>query len=338
MSPATWPRDEPLRERLLVIDRARESISDSLVVDLPRYLARDLVVVNDASTIPASLAGTAASQGVELRLVSQKSESTWTAVLFGEGDWRTRTERRPAPPELARGARIVLAPRLTARVDEVSRISPRLLEITFDRSGDELWSEIYRHGRPIQYAHVARPLELWHVQTPYAGRPWAVELPSAGRPLTAELLRACQRDGIELQSLTHAAGLSSTGDPRIDALLPFAERFHIPEATVAAVARAKARGARVIAVGTTVVRALEGCAASNGGALVAGDGVTDLHIDEGFRPRIVSGLLTGLHEPGASHFSLLQAFAPRALLARAYAHAEREGYLNHEFGDSNLVM
>ena len=123
----------------------------------------------------------------------------------------------------------------------------------------------------------------------------------------------------------------------IDAALPLAERFDIPAATVRAVAETRARGGRVIAVGTTVVRALEG-AASKAGGLRAGPGETDLMITPAFRPRVVDGILSGAHAAHESHFSLLAAFAGPALLAAAAAHAERAGFLTHELGDSMLVL
>ena len=107
---------------------------------------------------------------------------------------------------------------------------------------------------------------------------------------------------------------------------------------MAAVARTRAVGGRVVAVGTTVVRALEGAAEDNGGRLKPGEGRTSLRIDRGFHPKVVDGLLTGVHQPGESHFDLLQAFAPEPLLRRALAHAEQEGYLAHEFGDSRLIL
>jgi S-adenosylmethionine:tRNA ribosyltransferase-isomerase len=157
-----------------------------------------------------------------------------------------------------------------------------------------------------------------------------------GRPLTWRVLQEVRARGIGIVPLTHAAGLSSTGDAAIDAALPLPERFDIPGATVAAVARTRAAGGRVVAVGTTVVRALEGAAA--GGSLIAGEGETGLRIARGYRPRVVDGLLTGVHVPGESHFDLLQAFASDALLRDALAHAEREGYLAHEFGDSCLIL
>jgi len=335
---AAGPRAEPLDERVLVIDVPARATRDARVRDLPSVLARgDLLVVNDAATIPASLDGRAADRRVELRLLARdRDDATWRAVLFGDRDWRTRTEDRPAPPRLDVGARIAIDD-LSATVIALDVLSPRLVVVRFDRSGAALWSALYRLGRPVQYAHVAEPLELWAAQTPYASRPWAVEQPSAGRPLQFRVLSALRARGVDIASLTHAAGLSATGDAALDAALPLAERYDIPAATVDAIARAKRRGARVVAAGTTVARALEGCFAAHG-ALVAGEGTTDLHIDGSLRLRVVDAILTGLHEPTASHFELLQAFAPLPLLRAAYAHAERAGYTNHEFGDSSLIL
>jgi S-adenosylmethionine:tRNA ribosyltransferase-isomerase len=220
----------------------------------------------------------------------------------------------------------------------VDDASPRLLEIRFDRAGAPLLQAIYRAGKPVQYAYIEEELRLWDVQTAYASRPWAMGMASAGRPLAWSLLRALTAAGVALATITHAAGLSSTGDEALDARLPFAERYDIPQATVHAIADAKARGGRVVAVGTTVVRALEGAAAAHGGRLRAGEGTTSILLGPGFHAQVADGLLTGMHEPTASHFALLQAFAPRHLLERAYALAEAAGYLGHEFGDSNLIL
>jgi S-adenosylmethionine:tRNA ribosyltransferase-isomerase len=124
----------------------------------------------------------------------------------------------------------------------------------------------------------------------------------------------------------------------LDAKLPMPERFEIPPETVQAIRETKAAGGRVVAVGTTVTRALEGSAAHNGGEPKAGTGVTDLVLGANSRTTVVDGLLSGMHEPEASHFRLLEAFAPSAMLAKAHAHAEAQGYLGHEFGDSTLVL
>jgi S-adenosylmethionine:tRNA ribosyltransferase-isomerase len=339
VTPATWPRDEPLEERLLVVDPRAGRWEDARIRDLPRWLhAGDLVVVNDAATVPASFFATVRDERVELRLAAHAGEQSWLAVLLGTGDWRTRTEHRPPPARVAVGDALVVARDLVATVERVDSRSPRLVVVRFAQRGAALWSALYRHGRAVQYSHVAGPLELWHSQTPFASRPWAVEMPSAGRPLAWSLVSTLRTRGVRLAALTHAAGLSSTGDPDIDAALPFPERFDIPRATASAVIAARAERRRVVAVGTTVVRALEGCAALHGGELVAGEGTTDLRIDARFRPRFVDGLLTGMHEIGSSHRELLRAFAPEPVLAAAFSHAERLGYLGHEFGDACLVL
>ncbi|HUS65531.1 MAG TPA: S-adenosylmethionine:tRNA ribosyltransferase-isomerase [Kofleriaceae bacterium] len=345
MNPAAWPRPDPLAERLLCIDPASGEVEDARVADLPsRLSAGDLLVVNDAATLPASLQ----AGPIELRLAGQRADGTFSAVLFGAGDWRTPTENRPAPPELRAGDEIRFDGGMLATVERVSEVSPRLVVVRFADSGAALWAGLYRAGRPVQYAYTAGPLPLWHTQTAYAGRPWAMEQPSAGRPLTHGLLAALRARGVAIAPLTHAAGLSSTGDAALDAMLPFPERYEIPAATVRAIAEAK----RVIAVGTSVTRALEGAAepprpspSPDGerkgephGSLRAGPGETDLRLGPAHRLRVVCGLLTGIHDPTASHFELLQAFAPAELLRRAYAGAERRGYLGHEFGDLNLII
>jgi S-adenosylmethionine:tRNA ribosyltransferase-isomerase len=338
---ASWPRHVALDERLLHIDPQAGTLQDGRVRDLPQWLrAGDLCVVNDAATLPASLSGVGPSGApLEVRLVGARAEGRFGAVLFGAGDWRTPTEKRPPPEVVAPGETIAFGGgALRATVERLSPISPRLVDLRFDREGAALWSALYRHGRPVQYAYLRAPLALWAVQTAYAARPWAVEAPSAGRPLRWSLLLELARRGVRLAAVTHAAGLSSTGDAALDAALPLPERYDLPAATVDAVAAARAAGGRVLAVGTTVVRALEGCAAAHGGGLVPGAGETDLVIGPGFRPRVVTGVLTGMHEPGQSHHALLHAFAAPDLLARAHAHAEAAGYLCHEFGDSALVL
>ena len=264
------------------------------------------------------------------------------AALLGAGDWRSPTESRPAPPLLA--VRDVLelldpgtaATLMTATVTAVDPRTPRLLTLRFDRSGAALWTALYRVGRPVQYSYLGAPLALWSVQTAFAARPWAAEMPSAGRPLSWSTLLELRRRGVEIAALTHAAGLSQVGDPALDALLPLPERYDLPASTVAAIAHTHARGGRVIAAGTTVVRALEGCFAEQG-ALRPGHGETSLLLHAGFVPRVVDGLLTGMHDPSESHFHLLRAFASEPVLLAAWRHASAAGYLQHEFGDATLL-
>ncbi len=337
LNPASWPRPEPLSERLLVLEPRSEAIRQQTIGDLPRLLeAGDVIVVNDAATLPAAFR--TADGRRELRLLNQLGdEQRWRAILLGAGDWRLPTEARTEVERPAVGELLELGSGLQARVAAVDDEQPRLLEIRFEQRGAELWTALYRAGRPVQYAYLERGLELWHVQSRFAARPWAVELASAGRPLTFALLLALKRRGVELANLTHAAGLSSTGSAALDRRLPFPEHYAIPEATCALIETARSRGGRIVAVGTTVVRALESAARKRGG-LSAGESEATLVIGPGFVPRVVDGLLTGMHESGTSHFALMQAFAPEPLLERALGEAAAAGYLQHEFGDSCLIL
>jgi S-adenosylmethionine:tRNA ribosyltransferase-isomerase len=297
------------------------------------------LVVNDAATFPASFQTMGPSgHPLEVRLAGFRGGRRFFAALFGQGDWRTPTEKRAEPDRLAPGDRIELVAGLFARVLERSPASERLVELELELEGAEMWHAIYRGGRPVQYSYLASDVPLAAVQTAYAARPWAAEMPSAGRPLSASLLLEAKARGVEIRSLTHAAGLSSIGDASLDALLPLPERFEIPEPTAHAIDAARARKSRVVAVGTTVVRAIEGAVELGGGSLISGTAETTLRIGPGFVPKRVDGILTGMHEPEASHFALLLAFAPRDLLLRAHRHAVEADYLAHEFGDACLIL
>lgn len=337
MIAAPKPRPEPLDERLLLVDPRRNALSDARIRDLSSLLhPGDLLVVNDAATLPASLA--AADGTFELRLFSQKRDETYEAIVFGAGDFRTPTEKRPAPPSHAIGDVLEFRGGLRARVTGVDSTEQRVVEVTFDRRGAAFYRALYAAARPVQYAHVPEPLDLWTVQNRFAARPWAFESPSAGRPLTWGLLLAVRRAGVEIAFITHAAGISSTGSESFDAKLPRSEHYAVGDAAVEAVRRTKARGGRLVAVGTTVVRALESAALEGGGELVPVERDTSLVIGPGFRPSVVDGVLSGMHSRGTSHYALLRAFASESLLDRALEHAEAKGYLEHEFGDSCLVL
>jgi S-adenosylmethionine:tRNA ribosyltransferase-isomerase len=324
--------EEVVREavRLVVVERTRDALRLTRFARLPELLrAGDLVVVNDAATLPASLRGTsAAGAPFELRLAAPVERGRLAGVLFGPGDHTTRTEHRAPPPPLAVGERV----RVAGLPAEVARLDGRRAELVVDAPEDALWQALYAHGAPVQYAHRPARLALWDVQTAYGARPWAAEMPSAGRPLTWDVLLALRRAGVGVAQLTHAAGMSSTGDAALDAALPWPERYAIPERTAEAIAAAHARGGRVIAVGTTVVRALE----ASGGA--AGEGIATLRIGPDYAPRVIDGLISGLHAPGESHFELLSAFAPRDRLARALELAAAHGLSAHELGDACLIL
>ncbi len=322
--------DEVAREATrLVVVAPRGGVRVEPFAALPRLLsAGDLVVVNDAATLPASLPGhTADGRRFELRLSGPIDGHRLEGVLLGAGDHRTRTEHRGAPPVLAVGDRV----RVGALELTVRDARGRLVGLEAHASDDALWHELYEAGAPIQYAHRRDKLPLWTVQTSYASRPWAVEMPSAGRPLTWDTLLALRRAGIALATLTHAAGLSSTGVDALDRALPWPERYEIPARTAAAIAATKQRGSRIIAIGTSVVRALEASAGQ------PGPGVATLRIEPAYRPQIVDALVSGLHAPGESHFDLLSAFAPRAQLEHALELAAAHGLSSHELGDACLV-
>jgi S-adenosylmethionine:tRNA ribosyltransferase-isomerase len=235
------------------------------------------------------------------------------------------------------GERLELGRNVGALVTRIDPEEPRLLDVRFDLAGPDLYRFLYRAGRPVQYAYLARELPLWDFQNRFASRPWALEMPSAGHALSWEILLALRSRGVELAHLTHAAGISSTGSARLDRRFPLPERYEIPASTVERVRQSKDRGGRVVAVGTTVVRALEASHAEHG-RLVAGEGEARVLLGPGFRPKVVDGVLSGMHERGTSHFALLEAFAPAPLLAASLDAAERAGYVQHEFGDSTLVL
>jgi S-adenosylmethionine:tRNA ribosyltransferase-isomerase len=299
----------------------------------------DLVVANDAATLPASLQGMhqASGEPIEVRLaawLSLSDPTRFVALAFGAGDHRMRTEDRAPPPAFSPGDRLSLGP-LVAAI-ELLLGNPRLLALRFLGSREAVLRGLVHHGRPIQYAHAPEPLALWDVWTSVAANPIAFEPPSAGFALDWRTLSAWRRRGIGFATLTHAAGLSSTGDPMLDLRLPFDEPYVIPESTVAAINRAKARGRRVVAIGTTVVRALESATGADG-FVRAGDGIARGRIGSETTLRVVDAILTGVHQPGESHFELLRAFADPAVLDRVSAVAAQHGYRSHAFGDSVLI-
>jgi S-adenosylmethionine:tRNA ribosyltransferase-isomerase len=340
MKAAHLPSPRAPDARLLVVD-AHGGITHARRPRLADFLnAGDLLVANDAATLPASLAGVHLPSGraIEVRLAGRRSLAVedvreFTAIVFGEGDWHTPTEHRALPPALKPADLLELGP-LRARVLGLQG-HPRLVSLRFEGEVDAIWAGIAQHGKPIQYAHVAKPLALWDVWTRVAALPVAFEPPSAGFVLDWALLSAIKARGVGFATLTHAAGISSTGDDALDARLPLDEPYDIPPATVDAIARAKSRGAGVIALGTTVTRALEHAASL--GSLRAGAGVANQRLGPRTRLRVVDAIISGTHEPGTSHYELLRAFTGNEVLLRASAELERVGYLTHEFGDSVLI-
>lgn len=343
VAPAQLAAEEVPRHavRLVAIDPTGDLAAVHPFAALPALLrAGDLVVVNDAATLPGSFLGeTATGESFEFRLGEPLDGTRLVGVAFGAGDWRTRTEHRAPPPALPLGARVHLGS-IRGRVvaHERRRITLEAEELV-DAQGERravtpeaLWDATYASGRPIQYAHRSEPLPLWAAQTAYAARPWAAEMPSAGRPLTWEVLLALRRARIGLATLTHAAGLGSIGDVEADRELPWPERYELPAVTAQALVATRREGGRVIAIGTTVVRALEASAGR------AGAGLATLRLGPWYRPQIVDGLVSGLHVPGERHFELLRAFASQHRLERALQLAARAGMSGHELGDACLIV
>ena len=341
MRAATVPMQRPRDARLLTVDRYGH------IDERPRTAFADLlqpgdcVIANDAATLPASLHGIHERSGnaIEVRLAGRASlagdaMNRFSAIVFGAGDFHTRTEERAAPPELRHGDRLTFGAHGATIVRLLDH--PRFVELRFDGDAAQVWRTLASHGRPVQYAHLADPLALWDVWTPIAAQPVAFEPPSAGFVLDWSTLDALHTRGVPFATLTHAAGLSSTGDAQLDQRLPLDEPYRIPAATAALVEATRARGGRIVAIGTTVVRALEHAAAIDG-VVHPGDGIATRRIGPHTRLRAVDVIVSGTHEPDSSHYALLRAFADASTLARVTATLEAHRYRTHEFGDSMWV-
>ena len=342
MLAATTAQQRPLDAKLLVVDSQRNLIHVPRATFVEFLRPNDLVIANDAGTLPASLAGTHQPTGrmIEVRLAGRRSLDPgevccFSAIVFGEGDFHLRTEDRPAPPVLSIGDTLQLGP-LTATVTNVLD-HQRLVTIAFAGSADEIWAGLASHGKPIQYSHLETALELWDVWTKIAGLPVAFEPPSASFILDWQSVAAIRKRQANFATITQAAGISSTGDEELDQLLPFDEPFHIPETTAKAVTLTRQRGGRIIAVGTTVVRALE-AAATEDGRLRSGDGIASGRIGPTTHLRVVDAILSGTHERGTSHYELLRAFLEDGILEQATTELDVHGYRTHEFGDSVLIF
>ncbi len=322
--------------RLLVIDRKTGRIEHSRFDKIDNYLrTNDLLVFNSSRTLPASLRGCdcSAAHGscMEVRLAERLPDDSWLALLLCEqGD--------PFGCGLRPEMQIQFAEGLSATVLERDVRIPRLWKLRFSTSGTQLVDLIYRLGKPIRYEYVSAPWDLDYYQTVYATEPGSAEMPSAGRAFTWKLLLDLKRRGIDTAYIVLHAGLSSYMDDELDAERPASEEEYFVSATTAEkINRARENGGRIIAVGTTVVRALESVV--DGTARVQEQhGYTRLKIDNQHRLKTVDGLLTGLHEPEASHLDLLTAFLPAEQIRAAYEEAIQRKYLWHEFGDLNLIL
>jgi S-adenosylmethionine:tRNA ribosyltransferase-isomerase len=312
--------------RLCVVERASGRITHTIVARMGEELAPgDLLVLNSSRTLPAALrVHRAGGQAVQLRPGALR-ESEWDALAV-----ETVPPHRNIP--LERGETLRARGGLLLRVIEPRRDAPLLWRMSVE-GGDALRT-LLSDGEPIRYSYVPNPVPLEHYQTVYAGAPGSVETPSAGRHLTWELLGELRRCGVDLTDIVLHCGLSSFQDDDVDLQKPLIEeRFDI--GTVAA--ECINRAARVIAVGTSVIRTLE-TAVDHRGDVQPMSGWTRLVITPRTRLQVVDALLTGLHEPPATHLDMLGALLDVGLLERAYAEVRERGYLWHEFGDAMLIL
>jgi S-adenosylmethionine:tRNA ribosyltransferase-isomerase len=316
--------------RLLVADAGDGRIFHARFSALPALLqVGDLVVVNVSATLAAAVAGRrgdGSPVGVHLATRVPELDQRWRVV-----ELRTPDGARPARGRA--GETIALAGG-EAKLELVAPYahSSRLLLARFEGAGT-VEQYLERHGEPIRYGYVERKWPLAAYQNVYATSPGSAEMPSAGRPFTRSLITALVARGVLVAPITLHTGVSSPErhEP------PFPEQYEVPAVTAALVSRARATGGRVIAVGTTVVRALE-TAGRPDGTVVASAGWTGLVVEPERGVRVVDGLITGWHEPRASHLRMLAAIAGERLLERSYRCALAHGYLWHEFGDSHLIL
>jgi len=311
--------------------RGEVAIEHARFRDLPQHLdAGDLLVVNVSATLPAAVpAELAGRERIELRF------STEAPRLAGGGWWviemRAARGARPYRGRAVPGERLSLPG--GAGVELVAPyLGTRLWLARFEASGP-LHPYLSRHGAPVRYGYLSGDWPLDAFQTVFALEPGSAEMPSAARPFTPELVTRLVAGGVGIAPITLHTGLSS---PELGEA-PYPEHYSVPDATARAVNAARAAGGRVVAVGTTVVRALESVAGP-GSAVEAGEGWTDLVVTPRRPPRAVDGLITGWHAPRASHLELLEAIAGRPALERAHAEALARRYLWHELGDSHLIV
>ena len=339
MKPATTAKRDFEKTKMMVVDsRLAQKVSHQIVADLEIFLKPgDLVIVNSAGTLPSSFQGKIrrSRQSTEVRLAAFIGESSsdlrrWSAILFGGGDWRLSTERRGLPPTVIEGDLIDVSDDLYMKVQKVDSRSQRLLEVEF--VSQHLVHDLYREGRPIQYSYHEEELAVWDQQTVFHGPPVSVEPPSAAFPLTWSLILKLKKQGVQVTPIIHSAGLSSTGDASLDAHLPLAEYFEVPEETLQKIETTRKNGGRVIALGTSVTRAVES-------ALTLGQksGLTSLKLGSRSRVRGIDILITGMHEEGSSHAELMKAFCDCETLKTAEQEANRSDYRSHEFGDWTLL-
>ncbi|MFF1846548.1 S-adenosylmethionine:tRNA ribosyltransferase-isomerase [Streptomyces sp. NPDC058217] len=322
----------------LLVSRGQE-VSHHAFRELPGQLrAGDVLVVNTSPTLPAAVNGRVGGARVVVHFSTRGEDGRWAVELRRPDGTGTTVPRRGGPAgavvRLPGGSQLVLEEPLSGAGPPAATVGARLW---WARVPVEVPGLLRRYGRPIRYGYTERDQPLSAYQTVFAvdspDGSGSAEMPSAARPFTTGLVAALVSCGVQFAPLTLHTGVASaeTHEP------PYPERFAVPRATAWLVNPARAGGGKVIAVGTTAVRALESSAGPDG-VVRAAAGWTDLVVTPQRGVRAVDGLLTGLHEPEASHLLMLEAVAGRAALQCAYAEALRHRYLWHEFGDVHLLL
>jgi len=318
--------------RMLVAWRSSERLVDARMADLPRFLcAGDVLVVNTSGTLPAALPTT---DHRLLHLSTELPGGLWVVELRRQcraGSLPFPDARPGQTIPLPGGGRAELLAPFPTGAGGPAR--PSRLLVTHLVLPTALGAYLAEFGRPIRYGCPDTAWPLSDYQTVFATTAGSAEMASAGRPFTAELVAALVSRGVVFAPLTLHTGVSSqeVGEP------PYPERYAVPAATAELVNGARAQSHRVVAVGTTATRALETVADQSGRAH-PGSGWTELVVTPSRGVRAVDGILTGWHEPEASHLQLLEAVAGRGALERSYTHALAGPYRWHEFGDVHLVL
>jgi S-adenosylmethionine:tRNA ribosyltransferase-isomerase len=324
--------------RLLTSYRHDDSVLHARFRDLPAFLqAGDLIVINTSATLPAALTVTRADGSVlELHLSTHLPGDLWTVELRLPEGVASRPYRGGVAGEvlsLPGGASATLhVPYLHDRSAAPHPAASRLwlASLTLD---EPLVPYLRCHGRPVRYSYARGAWGLDAYQTVYADEPGSAEMPSAGRAFTPELITRLVARGVQIAPLVLHTGLASLEDHEP----PYEEYYRVPADTARRVNAARATGGRVIAVGTTVVRALE-TVTDEQRTSHPGEGWTSIVVTPARGVRAVDGLITGWHEPKATHLAMLEAIAGRAHLEVAYQAALENGYLWHEFGDLHLIL
>ena len=314
--------------RLLVSSRSEGSVVHRRFRDLPLLLAAgDLLIVNTSGTLPAAVPAMRAD-GTQLEL----RFSTPTPGRDPDSYWIVELRRGDEPFAAIEVGEALVLPAAARALILAPYAAPRLWLAHLDLP-QRLESYLAEHGQPIRYGYVSQPWPLATYQNVYAAEIGSAEMPSAGRPFTPELITRLVAGGVLVAPITLHAGVSSQERPEP----PYPERFRVPRQTARLVNAVHQWGGRVIAVGTTVVRALETVSEPDG-TVVPDDGWTNLVVTADRGLWTIDGLLTGLHEPQSSHLEMLRAAAGEALLERSYEAALTRGYRSHEFGDSHLIL